>query len=180
MAVLTTLGALAWSQTPPKWQAVARVRLADALGADQQRTVPASLPATPKAAALIQAARAQIGVTTGYDGSYVALDYPMGDLPRRTGVCTDVVIRALRDARGLDLQAEVHRDMSRAFAAYPQNWGLTRSDRIIDHRRVPNLRAYFKRIGAERPGAPDVTTMLPGDIGPWAPACRISALSRTD
>ena len=30
--------------------------------------------------ALVQAARAQIGVTTGYDGSYQTLAYPMGDV----------------------------------------------------------------------------------------------------
>ena len=45
-------------------------------------------------AKLLRAARTQIGVTTGYDPAYVTLDYPGGDVPRETGVCTDVVIRA--------------------------------------------------------------------------------------
>lgn len=99
---------------------------------------------------LVRAARKQIGVTTGYDPAYVTLDYPGGDIPRETGVCTDVVIRAYRDAFDVDLQVLVHEDMRASFASYPKTWGLTRADRNIDHRRVPNLERYFQREGAER------------------------------
>lgn len=99
---------------------------------------------------LVQAARQQIGVTTGYDPAYVTLDYPGGDIPRKTGVCTDVVIRAYRDAFDVDLQVLIHDDMKAAFASYPKTWGLTRADRNIDHRRVPNLEHYFQRQGSER------------------------------
>ncbi len=99
---------------------------------------------------LVRAARKQIGVTTGYDPAYVTLDYPGGDIPRETGVCTDVVIRAYRDAFDVDLQVLVHEDMRASFASYPKTWGLTRTDRNIDHRRVPNLEHYFQREGAER------------------------------
>lgn len=63
-------------------------------------------------AKLITAARSQVGVTTTYDPAYVALKYPMGDLPRERGVCTDVVIRALREC-GHDLQELVHLDMKK-------------------------------------------------------------------
>lgn len=45
---------------------------------------------------LVRDARAQIGVTIGYDGTYRQLDYPLGDVSVQTGVCTDVIIRALR------------------------------------------------------------------------------------
>lgn len=99
---------------------------------------------------LIAAARAQIGVTTRYDGAYASLSYPYGDVPRETGVCTDVVVRAYRDAFGFDLQVAVHEDMQAAFGAYPAIWGLSRPDRNIDHRRVPNLETFFRRRGAER------------------------------
>jgi uncharacterized protein YijF (DUF1287 family) len=104
---------------------------------------------------LVGAARGQIGVTTGYDPAYVTLDYPGGDVDRATGVCTDVVIRAYRDAFDVDLQVLVHEDMKGAFASYPKIWGLSRTDRNIDHRRVPNLERYFERQGFERdtPGA---------------------------
>lgn len=108
---------------------------------------------------LIRAARRQIGVTTGYDPAYVTLDYPGGDVPRETGVCTDVIIRAYRDALDMDLQELVHIDMKAAFSSYPRSWGLTRTDRNIDHRRVPNLERYFERQGLKRD--------VPGQRSDW-------------
>lgn len=96
---------------------------------------------------LVSAARAQIGVTLSYDGSYQSLDYPNGDVPLAVGVCTDVVIRALRSSLTIDLQQRVHQDMKANFFSYPKNWGLKRPDKNIDHRRVPNLKTYFKRMG---------------------------------
>ncbi len=106
---------------------------------------------------LVRAARRQIGVTTGYDPAYVQLDYPGGDIPRESGVCTDVVIRAYRDAFDVDLQVLVHEDMAAAFASYPRTWGLNGTDRNVDHRRVPNLERFFERGGHEReaPGTRD-------------------------
>lgn len=111
----------------------------------------ASAPAQPKTEGerLAAAARKQIGVTKDYDPAYVRLAYPGGDLPRKTGVCADVVVRAARDAFGLDLQTLVHEDMRRAFGAYPKRWGLKAPDTNIDHRRVPNLETYWRRQGAE-------------------------------
>ena len=111
--------------------------------------------------ALVEAARAQIGVTTIYDPAYVQLGYPMGDIPRERGVCCDVVIRALRDALGADLQSLVHDDMRANFSHYPKIWGLSGTDRNIDHRRVPNLRRYFERRGMEQV---EGTDCLPGDL----------------
>ena len=46
---------------------------------------------------LADAAHAQLGVTTGYDPHWTRLSYPGGDVPRSTGVCADVVIRAAGD-----------------------------------------------------------------------------------
>lgn len=121
-------------------------------------------PASPRALALIQAARRQVGVTTAYDPAYSRLAYPGGDVPREKGVCTDVVIRAYRDALGLDLQAAVHGDMGRHFAAYPRRWGLARPDRNIDHRRVPNLETFWKREGAQLRAASNPDDWQPGDL----------------
>lgn len=117
-----------------------------------------------KAHPVVLAARTQIGQTIRYDGSYVRLDYPGGDVPRSTGVCTDVVIRALRDGRKIDLQKEVHEDMKANFGKYPPNWGLSRPDKNIDHRRVPNLRTYFTRQGASLPLRKKADAFLPGDL----------------
>jgi uncharacterized protein YijF (DUF1287 family) len=117
-----------------------------------------------KAQALIAAARAQIGVTLAYDSGYSAIAYPGGDIVRERGVCTDVVIRAYRDALSLDLQREVHEDMARAFAAYPKRWGLARPDRNIDHRRVPNLERFWDRAGARLPLPADPSGWQPGEV----------------
>jgi uncharacterized protein YijF (DUF1287 family) len=116
---------------------------------------------------LTAAARDQVGVTVTYDPAYVQLEFPGGDLPRDRGVCTDVVIRALRDGWGIDLQLAVNRDMKANFLAYPALWGLSRTDRNIDHRRVPNLQTLFARIGAELPLEDGPTPYLPGDIVTW-------------
>ncbi len=124
-------------------------------------------PVSAWASALINSAREQVGVTLIYDGSYQSLRFPNGDIPRLRGVCTDVVIRALRDAHGLDLQAAVNKDMKANFSAYPKNWGLTRTDSNIDHRRVPNLQTYFKRHGAELVVSDDATNYLSGDLVSW-------------
>jgi len=116
---------------------------------------------------LTAAARDQVGVTVIYDPAYAKLGFPGGDVPRDRGVCTDVVIRALRDGWGIDLQLAVNRDMKADFAAYPALWGLTQTDRNIDHRRVPNLATLFARVGAEVPLQEDPAPYLPGDIVTW-------------
>lgn len=121
-------------------------------------------PIEPLAVKLIAAARSQIGVTRFYDPSYSRISYPNGDVPRERGVCTDVVIRAFRDALQVNLQRHVHEDMKAAFSAYPPNWGLKRPDRNIDHRRVPNLETYFKRKGASLPLVPEPDDLKPGDL----------------
>ena len=122
------------------------------------------IPSSDGAARLIAAARTQIGVTLHYDPAYTSLAFPGGDVPRVKGVCTDVVIRAYRDAFDVDLQALVNADMRKAFAAYPKKWGLTRPDRSIDHRRVPNLARFLARMGAELPVPADGKGWQPGDI----------------
>lgn len=127
-----------------------------------------ALPAAAQEApALVEAARAQVGVTTIYDPSYQRLDFPGGDVDPKAGVCTDVVIRALRKAWSVDLQLAVNRDMKAHFSAYPQQWGLKSTDRNIDHRRVPNLQTLFTRIGAELPISADAAAYLPGDVVTW-------------
>ena len=113
---------------------------------------------------VVAAARRQIGVTVGYDPAYRKIAYPGGDVPRSSGVCTDVIIRALRDARKIDLQKLVHEDMKANFSKYPRMWGLKAPDANIDHRRVPNLQCYFKRKGYALPVSKNAADYKPGDI----------------
>jgi len=126
----------------------------------EPRRVDSPAPSPP----IVAAARDQIGKTVRYDPSYVGLEYPMGDVPIDRGVCTDVIIRALRSGIGLDLQQLVHEDMKSAFSAYPKIWGLRRPDRNIDHRRVPNLRRFFQRKQWSLPPSQARGDYLPGDI----------------
>src|SRR5688572_23395561 len=113
---------------------------------------------------LVTAAREQIGKTVTYDPAYVSLKYPGGDLPEDRGVCTDVVIRAMRKALSVDLQKTVHEDMAANFAAYPKTWGLRKTDKSIDHRRVPNLQTYLQRRGFSLPATQKAEDYQPGDL----------------
>jgi len=105
-----------------------------------------------------------IGIRRVYDGSYLSIDYPGGDVPDNLGVCTDVVIRSYRNALNVDLQVEVHEDMKANFGKYPDTWNLRRADRNIDHRRVPNLRIFFTRKGKSFKVTTDGKSLLPGDL----------------
>lgn len=83
-----------------------------------------------------------------------------------SGVCSDVVIRALRSQK-VDLQKLVHEDMAKNFAAYPQKWQLKRPDSNIDHRRVPNLETWFTRHDKTRPTSKNPSDYQAGDIVSW-------------
>jgi len=135
--------------------------------------VSATLPADA-GTRLAQAARKQLGVTLSYDPRYVRIPYPNGDVPRSTGVCADVVVRAYRDALALDLQKLLHEDMTRDFAAYPRTWGMQHPDANIDHRRVLNLEAFWRRAHSELWRATGATAgnafpspLAVGDILTW-------------
>jgi uncharacterized protein len=45
--------------------------------------------------------------------------------------------------------------------------GLSRPHSNIDHRPVPNLQAYFRRRGAQRPVTDDAGAYLAGDLVTW-------------
>ena len=115
---------------------------------------------------VVESALEQTGQTTVYDPAYIKLTYPGGDLPIERGVCADVIVRAFRKG-GVDLQKEVHEDMARDFAAYPNRWGLKAPDANIDHRRVPNLMTYFKRHGKALPITERAKDYEPGDVVAW-------------
>lgn len=115
---------------------------------------------------ILESAVEQTKLTKIYDPAYVVLPYPMGDVPIHTGVCTDVVIRALRKA-GVDLQKEVHEDMKNNFSVYPKKWGLKKADSNIDHRRVPNLQTFFTRKGKALEITNKAVNYKPGDIVSW-------------
>jgi len=98
-----------------------------------------------------------------YGAGYIKLAYPGGDVPRHIGVCTDVVIRAVRNA-GIDLQEELQKDIRRHPRRYPMITG--RGNPHIDHRRVKTLLPFFKAHWQSRATAVDSTNdpVRPGDI----------------
>lgn len=106
--------------------------------------------------------------TIRYDPAYVRIPYPNGDVPADTGVCTDEVIRSYR-VLGIDLQKEVHEDLLKNFAAYPnqRRWQLAHADANIDHRRVPNLMVFFARKGESLPISTRAEDYAPGELVTW-------------
>lgn len=125
----------------------------------------------PKSAAdkIVNGAKTEVLRGVCYDASYMQIPYPNGDVPKEQGACTDVVIRALRNA-GYDLQKLIHEDMTHNFRLYPKKWGLSRPDSNIDHRRVPNHIAFMRRFGKELPTSTTgaaADTWKPGDIIYW-------------
>ena len=115
---------------------------------------------------LIQAAIDQTQYTHRYDPSYVKIVYPGGDVPIDRGVCSDVIVRSFRKA-GIDLQKEIHEDMTQNFSSYSDKWGAKRPDSNIDHRRVQNLMTYFERQGKSLPITAKREDYRPGDVVAW-------------
>ena len=101
-----------------------------------------------------------------YDGTYVSIKYPNGDVPANQGVCTDVIVRAYRKL-GIDLQKEVHEDMKINFSKYPKIWGLKRTDKNIDHRRVQNLETFFSRKGKKLNVSENAIDYKTGEMVTW-------------
>ena len=101
-----------------------------------------------------------------YNGIYVSIPYPNGDVPKEQGVCTDVIVRAYRKL-GIDLQKEVHEDMKANFSKYPRTWGLKKTDTNIDHRRVPNLETFFTRKGQKLLVTKNASDYKTGEIVTW-------------
>ncbi len=114
---------------------------------------------------LVNAAIERTHHSVRYDPTYVHIPYPGGDVPADTGVCSDEIIRAYR-AVGVDLQKEVHEDMSKNFSAYPRRWkwGSGKPDSNIDHRRVPNLMVFFQRKGESLAITKHAKDYSPGDL----------------
>jgi len=117
---------------------------------------------------LVRAAIERTEFNIVYDGSYVSIKYPNGDVPANRGVCTDVIIRSYRRL-GIDLQVLVHEDMLKNFQAYPAKriWGQKKPDSNIDHRRVPNLQTFFTRKGTVLKISNSGKNYHPGDIVTW-------------
>lgn len=134
---------------------------------EKQKIIPIENPSS-FAEKLSNAAISIIDKDVIYTPDYVKLKYPNGDVPAKTGVCTDVIIRAYRKLN-IDLQKEVHEEMVANFMKYPnlEKWGLKTTDKNIDHRRVPNLEIFFGRKGKTLPISQNANDYKTGEIVTW-------------
>ena len=117
---------------------------------------------------LVDAALERLKHKVRYDGRYLEIPFPWGDVPNHIGVCTDVVVRSYRKL-GIDLQERVHYDMKQSFSQYPNlsKWERVQADPNIDHRRVLNLRVFFARNGSTLPITNNANDYMPGDLVTW-------------
>jgi len=112
---------------------------------------------------VVARAREEVARHVAYDPSYQRIPYPGGDVDPSRGVCTDVVVRALR-AAGIDLQRLVHEDVLARPQAYARY--VSRPDANIDHRRVGPLVVWLDAHAQRLPGAP--RAFAPGDLVVWS------------
>jgi uncharacterized protein YijF (DUF1287 family) len=110
---------------------------------------------------VLEGAKLQLTHPAVYSPGYFRISYPGGDLPANKGVCTDVVIRALRHAN-IDLQLLIHRDMEKRFRTYPRR--ERQPDANIDHRRVPNQMHWLRKFASTEPLSKG---WQPGDLVYW-------------
>ncbi|HEX2787091.1 MAG TPA: DUF1287 domain-containing protein [Ignavibacteria bacterium] len=102
-----------------------------------------------------------------YDMSmaYYTIDFPNGDIDETIGVCTDVIVRALRKSGITDLQKAINDDVKSDWNAYPmKRWKAKKPDSNIDHRRVMNLEVWFAKYWQTLNNDAD---FQPGDIVVW-------------
>ena len=112
---------------------------------------------------VIEHAKWQTTQQVTYDGSYINISYPNGDVPANIGVCTDVIIRAYR-AVDIDLQKLVHEDIK----ANPRRYkNITQPNANIDHRRCSTLIPFFTSHATSLPISNEDSDYKPGDIIFW-------------
>lgn len=115
----------------------------------------------PNALDALLGAKKAVHNNAAYGSPYREMAYPNGDVPIDEGVCTDVLVRAFRNA-GLDLQKELHEDIRRSPKSFPM---VKRANTNIDHRRVKTLLPYFERQWESLPVELDsARPWLPGDV----------------
>ncbi len=110
---------------------------------------------------LSKAAKSIVDGSIIYDGSYYKINYPMGDVNEKIGVCTDVVIRAYRKL-GIDLQELIIKDM----LSNPEHY-KEKANKNISHRRVPNMMNFFDKYADKKIKGMNNKYYSPGDLVTW-------------
>lgn len=116
---------------------------------------------------VLQGAKATLQDGYEYDMSmaYYTIGFPNGDIDSKIGVCTDVIVRALRKSDIVDLQKAINDDVRSSWSDYPmKRWKAKKPDSNIDHRRVMNLEVWFAKNWQI---VNDENDFQPGDIVVW-------------
>lgn len=93
--------------------------------------------------------------------------FPGGDIAPDMGVCTDVIVRALRWGGVCDLQEEIYNDLKKNWSDYPmKRWSAKKPDPNIDQRRVPVQMVWFSNYWQELDWQKE-SELMPGDIVAW-------------
>lgn len=102
-------------------------------------------------------------IYSDYASGLIPMAYPGGDIKLTDAVCTDVVVRALRNAN-IDLQALLHEDVLVHPKRYTR-W-INKPNTNIDHRRTRNLQTWFEHHALVLPKdyAANAKTFKSGDI----------------
>lgn len=141
---------------------------AEQASAQQAEVISASLDQSSETGQRLAAAALRRSLEDiAFDPAYYRIAYPMGDIPPGKGAAADVVIRSLRGIE-VDLQVDLHEDISANFRHYPQLWNAMGPDKNIDHRRVANLERFFERKGEVLSTSREATDYQPGDIVIWS------------
>jgi uncharacterized protein YijF (DUF1287 family) len=100
-------------------------------------SIPAS--ADDQGMLLVNSARLQIGKTVSYDPAYRSTSYPNGDVPIKTGVCSDVTI--VSDRKTL---------LGRPYVLHNIGQGVKEEDRLFDFQHTGHFRiGQFKHSACE-------------------------------
>lgn len=141
------------------------VTLSTVSSTSETRSVSPERPSGKRSIAerVLEGAKKELAKKTVYKETYEVLAYPMGDVPADIGVCTDLVIRAFRNA-DIDLQKLLHEDRIQHPDKYPTHlWDNRKADKNIDHRRCQNLVVFFQRF-AQSLDKNDPASWKPGDV----------------
>ena len=121
---------------------------------------------SPQQFAILSAAKERTTHKVNYKSTYYTTNG--GKPPDNEGVCTDLFWRSLEGA-AIDFPQLLAKDMQQRTPDYPLSiWRTSKTDPLIDYRRVPNIHTYLEKY-AEKLSL-NLTACDMSSIRTWKPA----------